>query len=134
MEKKFTRDIQSLEKIFEFIDEFASGNHLDDSITFAITLVAEELFTNVVKYNLQSQNDVGISLIKEDNKITIVITDHSSQRFDIAKTEPVDTTQPLHERKAGGLGIHLVKNFVDEIDYQFINGVSKITLTKYLGR
>jgi anti-sigma regulatory factor (Ser/Thr protein kinase) len=30
------------------------------------------------------------------------------------------------------VGIHLVKKFIDEIDYEYQDGTSKITLIKYL--
>lgn len=134
MEKKFKKEIESLENIFRFVEEFTRHNRLVDSIAFPIAVVVEELFTNAVKYNPQGQSDIGISLEKANNKVIIVIVDKNAQPFDITKTKGIDMEQPLHERKVGGLGIHLIKKFVDEIDYQFKDGVSIITLTKYLGR
>lgn len=134
MEKEFKREMQSLEKIFQFIREFASANYLDESISFPISLVAEELFTNMLKYNPEGKHNVTINLNKDNDKVAIVLIDHSIHAFDITKTEYVDVDQPLHKRKIGGIGIHLVKNMVDEIDYQFIDGMSKITLIKYLER
>ncbi len=35
--------------------------------------------------------------------------------FDPLQVPPPDITLPLHERKAGGLGIHLMRQCVDEI-------------------
>lgn len=133
MEKKFKKETDSLGQIFDFIGEFVEANQLDDSMTFTINLAIEELFTNMVKYNVQSINDISISLIKSDNKLILTLTDYDVEPFDITKTENLDVTQSLEHRRIGGLGIPLVKKMVDEIRYEYRNRQSKITLIKELG-
>lgn len=54
MEKKFKREIKSLDKIAHFISEFITKNRIDESLSFPINLVIEELFTNMVKYSTES--------------------------------------------------------------------------------
>ena len=133
MEKKFKKEIKSLDEIFDFIVEFVKLNRLDDSMTFTINLAIEELFTNMVKYNVESINDISISLNKSDNNLKLVITDFDVEPFDITKSEDINTGQSLEHRKIGGLGIQLVKRMVDKIYYEYRNRRSKITLIKELG-
>lgn len=134
MKKKFKRHIDSLENIFEFLGEFVARNKLDESISFAINLAVEELFTNMVKYRADNPYDILIDLTKDANKVVVTLTDYEVEPYDINIAKEYDPNQPLEERKPGGMGIHLVKKFMDEIDYHYQNGTSKITLIKYLER
>ena len=52
----FRRDIESLEEIFQFLEGFVDEKAVDERAAFCINLVVEELFTNMVKYNLCWQN------------------------------------------------------------------------------
>lgn len=132
MEKKFKKEISSLDEIFDFIGEFITAHEINGSITLKINLAVEELFTNMVKYNVESMNDISISLNKHDNKLILVLTDFDVESFDITQTEDIDTTQSLETRRIGGLGILLLKRMVDGINYEYENRQSKITLIKEL--
>lgn len=132
MEEKFKRDIKSLDKIFDFVREFIAKYNFDDSIAFTLNLVVEELFTNLVKYNAEASHDILISLNRDENKLIITLTDFDVEPFDVTKSEKVDVNQSVKKRKVGGLGLHLVKQMVDKIDYEYKNRESKITLIKNL--
>ena len=132
MEKKFRRDISSLNDIFDFVHDFLILNHIDDAVRFSIDFMVEELFTNMVKYNPGNSNDILINITKIGSRLTLSLTDFDVDPFDLTKTAEVDVTRSLAERKVGGLGIHLVKKMVDDIDYEYVDRMSKITVTKNL--
>jgi anti-sigma regulatory factor (Ser/Thr protein kinase) len=46
MESKFKRKVNSMDRIFEFVGEFAAANEFDNSTAFTINFVVEEIFTN----------------------------------------------------------------------------------------
>ncbi|TDI87345.1 MAG: ATP-binding protein [Caldithrix sp.] len=132
MGKKFKRDLSSLGDIFEFIDEFSVKTGLDESVVFTMNLVVEELFTNMVKYTSGNTNKILLELKKEENNLIIHLTDFDVDPFDITETAEVDTKQSLEERRVGGLGIHLVKEMMDKIEYEYKDRQSKIILIKHL--
>ena len=133
MQKKFRREIQSLEKVFDFIDQYFAENPIQEPVLFSVKFVIEEVFTNMVKYNISDSNsDIAIFLNKTGNQLTIRLTDFGVNQFDITKAKEVDTTLPLEDRKVGGLGIHLIRKMVDSIDYEYSNRQSTITLIKNL--
>ena len=132
MEHKFKRQIESLDEVFSFLHDFFSANGIDESIIFTVDLVVEELFTNLVKYDSKNTNDISICLRKNENKLIISLIDFDAKPFDLTKTEEVDVGKPLENRKIGGLGIHLVKKMVDELNYEYLNRQSRITFTKIL--
>ncbi len=121
-----------MDKIFSFIGKFVAHNKFDDSITFTLNLVVEELFTNMVKYNTDNTNDILITLNKDKDKLIISLTDFEVEPFDVTKSQEVDIQQTIKKRKVGGLGLHLVRQMVDDVNYEYKNRQSKITLIKNL--
>ncbi len=132
MEQRFEREIKSLDKIFGFVDGFATSNAIDESVAYIMNFVIEEIFTNMVKYNPTSRSEILIDLKKDGKTLTISVTDFDSDPFDLTKAGEVDIHQSLRDRKVGGLGIHLVKKMVDTVDYEYQDRQSKVTLTKRL--
>lgn len=132
MAKKFKRDLKSLDEIFKFINEFSAKTGVDESVVFTINLVVEELFTNMVKYTSENSNEILLELKKNEDDLIIHLTDFDVDPFDISKTAEVDTKQSLEERRVGGLGIHLVKQMIDKIEYEYKDRQSKIILIKHL--
>lgn len=132
MEKKFRKDFSSLESIDAFVRSYAAGHSLDDETVFAVNFVIEEIFTNMVKYQSSGANDVSIELSGDSRTLTIRMVDYGVEYFDPTAAPPVDTTKPLSERRPGGLGVHLVNQFVDEFRYQYVGNDSVITLIKKL--
>lgn len=132
IEKKFTRNIDSLQSVFDFTEEFARGKNLDREIEYAMNLVIEELFTNMVKYNKNNPNKILIALDKKKESLIITMTDYDVEPFDITRVKDHDPQQPLQERQIGGLGIPFIKKMVDKITYEYENRCSKITLVKHL--
>ncbi len=134
MEKKFKRDIQVLGDVFNFVEESCSSLKINNDLLFSVNFVIEELFTNMVKYNQStSQSDISVGVEKQMGQLLIRLTDYDVDGFDITQAREVDTSATLEERGIGGLGIHLVKKMVDDIQYNYSNRQSTITLIKNLG-
>lgn len=133
MQKTFTRQVGSLSRIFDFTKSFFREERIDREHHFAVNLVVEELFVNMVRHNPDNHNDILISLGMNGNRLTISLTDFDVEPFDLTqvKTAPVDL--PIEEREPGGLGIHLVRTLMDTIDYEYADRQSRITATKALG-
>jgi len=95
----------------------------------------EEAVVNVMSYGYPD-NKVGLVDIdmESDGKwITITITD-SGIPFDPTKKEEVDITLPADQRPIGGLGIYLVRNIMDTVEYQNINNQNILILRKELNK
>ena len=132
MEKSFARDIGALDDLFSFLAAFIKKHQLDDSVAFALNLVIEELFVNMVKYHSDNPSPVSVSLNKKNGQLILELIDFNVDPFDITKTAEFDPNQPLEQRRAGGMGIHLVKSAMDDItyDYNEQERTSKIKLIK----
>ena len=132
MKRSFRRSIQSLDPVFEFLNEFLREHGINDGDAFTLRFAVEELFTNLVKYNPDSPTEITLSLERNEKTVIVQLVDYQAKAFDPTKTAELDLTKRLEERRPGGLGIHLVKKMIDSIDYQHINNQSIITLTHHV--
>ena len=133
MERSFSRSVNSLAGVVEFIDDF-SESRVPGELVPIVQLVVEEIFTNMVRHNTATDavadDEITVSLDRHEQELKITLTDLHSDRFDIREQKKVDVSAPLKDRKPGGLGIHLVRHMVDEIHYHYKDGVSIVTLIK----
>jgi serine/threonine-protein kinase RsbW len=133
VQAKFKRAFGSLEGIFALIQEFFLKEGLNSRHFHTICLAAEELFTNMVKYNQGHENEILICLWKADDRLCMSLTDFEVDPFDITQAPPASEDMPLQDRQPGGLGIHLVRQMMDDITYEYENRQSRITVAKDLG-
>jgi len=132
MERRFKREIASLDAIFDFVAEFLARNEIPPSNSFYADLVIEELFTNMVKYSKDGTQDIAIRLDREEQRLIISLKDFDVEAFDVTRSREVDVNRPMSERKAGGLGIHFVKQVADSVHYEYKDRNSTITVTRRL--
>jgi anti-sigma regulatory factor (Ser/Thr protein kinase) len=56
----------------------------------------------------------------------------SGTPFDPTTQGEADTTLSAEERSIGGLGIHMIRHYMDEVSYQYIDGHNVLTMKKNL--
>ena len=115
-------------------EEFLREHEVPDDDIFAILLGIEEIYTNFVKYNPAGSDKIAVEIELRADRVVVVLTDFDSHHFDPREAPPAKLEMPLHERKPGGLGIFIVKQMMNEVEYSYAGRVSKITLTRFLGR
>src|SRR2546428_7709615 len=128
--RTFPRSFGALEAIYAFIREFVAGCGIDPELAYDLDVIAEELFTNMVKYGRGARREIEIALDWAAPTLAIRLRDFDVERFDPTATPPVDTSRPITERRAGGLGIHLVRQIADRIHYDYQGRESTVTVTK----
>ncbi len=98
-----------------------------------IDLILEELFTNVVKYGFKDnkEHDIDLSLSCDDTSLSIRMED-DGEPFDLMAQQAPDTRCAIEKRGVGGLGIHLVKHFIDECRYSRKKGKNIVELKKII--
>ena len=130
MSAMFRRDVDALGEVFALVEAFFSREALAASLRFPVDLAVEEIFTNFVKYNAGAPSDIGVSLRRERDEIVVSVTDFEAAPFDPTSIPSPDVSAPLAERSPGGLGIHLVKNVMDRVEYEHGERRSTVTLYK----
>ena len=124
-------DIETIPQLNEFIDTVAEEIGLDMSLTMSLNLAIEEAVVNVMEYAYPEgeQGNVDIEVSADERWLTFIISDNGIP-FDPTTQEDADTTLSAEERPIGGLGIFLVRQLMDSINYQRENGKNILTLSK----
>lgn len=127
MQQKFARRIDQLDDIVAMTERVFIDHWLSNDMRPVVDLAIEELFTNMVKYNTETNAEIEIEMTPYQAGIEVSLTDYDVERFDPSAAATVDINAPLEERTPGGLGIYLVMKMVDSIQYQYEDRCSKIT-------
>lgn len=124
---------ENLSKILSVIEEELDNYSVNIKSKFQLELVIEEIFTNICKFSYETEGDVEInySLSQDSLEMKITFIDDGIE-FNPLKKEDPDLTTSVDEREIGGLGLTLVKNNVDSIDYSYENNRNILTITKLL--
>ena len=135
MEKKLIlqNEVAEISKLAIFIDELGEEFGLSPELVFNLNLVLEEAVSNVILYAYPQEEHQTISLIakKKGNQLIFVLTD-SGKEFDPTQAPDADITLSAEERPIGGLGIFLIRQIMNTVEYQRIDGKNVLTLGKEL--
>ena len=133
MQRDFPRNYDSLTAIYEFAEEILAQNEIAEAVRFPVHLAMEELFTNMVKYNPDCDGDIAVDVDVDGRKVTVVLTEFDVDEFDVTRPRDVDTDAPLQDRTPGGLGLYLLQNIVDKLEYEYHDRRSRVIFTKESG-
>jgi len=133
VQKKFARNIDALVDIYQFAEDVFATGDVQDEVRFPVHLALEELYVNMVEYYPDNDNDILLEVAATDGKVTVTMTDFDVDPFDVTLPRNIDTDLPLGERVPGGLGLHLVQQMVDNLEYQYRDRQSTIRFTKESG-
>lgn len=132
MQAVFKRSLASLDDVFSFTEQFFAGQEVGEKHLYAVNLVLEELFTNMVKFNESGPETVSVEMLRVDDAVQVRLSDREPEPFDVTAPQSLDTDAPVEKREEGGMGLFLVQKFVDSLDYAYRDGTSTITFSKRL--
>jgi sigma-B regulation protein RsbU (phosphoserine phosphatase) len=107
----------------------------DDLTTMQMNLAIEEAVVNVMNYAYPegTTGSVNIEVQANDARLKFVISD-SGKHFDPTSVAEADTSLSAEDRSIGGLGIYLVRQLMDSVNYERIGGFNVLTLRKKLNK
>lgn len=120
------------------VQEFIESHIADcpSSAQSQIGIAVDEIFSNIANYAYSGSDGVGADgvatvRIAAGDDITIEFEDGGVPYDPLAKEDP-DTTLTASERDIGGLGIHIVKNIMDSVEYRRDGNKNVLTIKKTL--
>ena len=130
-----TNDILQVPQLAEFIDHVCEAMGFDELTTMQMNLAIEEAVVNVMNYAYPegTTGSVNIEVQANDARLKFVISD-SGKHFDPTSVAEADTTLSAEDRSIGGLGIYLVRQLMDSVNYERIGGFNVLTLRKKLNK
>ena len=124
-------DIKETPQLGEFVNTICKENNIDSTTSMQINLALEEAVVNVMEYAYPEgmQGSVTIDATVGSGQLNFKLYDNGTP-FDPTTQPEVDTTLTAEQRVEGGLGIHLMRRFMDSIDYEHADGHNILTLKK----
>ena len=121
----------ALQQIDEAVEDFGVEQDWPPALLFQVRLVLEELAVNVISYGFESGGNMfEVVLRSTPDRLVIKCTDDSWPFNPLTDSSVPDVEAALEDRNVGGLGIHLVRTMMDELEYQRKDGKNCLTLVK----
>ena len=129
-------DDKNLDMVLDFIHSQTEKFEGNPKMLMQMDLAVEEIFVNIAHYAYQPGTG-EIKIICEAGSETgnpVVKIEFSDQgvAFDPLAKEDPDVTLGVEERGIGGLGIFLVKKYMDFVSYERKGNLNVFTMTKKL--
>jgi anti-sigma regulatory factor (Ser/Thr protein kinase) len=120
-----------LNRLAGLVDDFARHHGLAQSVSNAVALALHEHVTNILSYGFDNaaRHSIAIRLRLDQDAVRVEIED-DGRPFDPLARPPVDTALPLDRKPLGGLGIHMMRNLVDDLTYRRDHGRNVLAMRK----
>ena len=122
--------IAEVARLVDAVESFGTHAGLSPDLTYRLTLSLDEIVSNVIRHGYSDTSDhvVEVRLSIHDGVVTSVIED-DGHPYDPRESPEPDLSMPVEQRGPGGLGIFLVRQMMDSIDYARRDGKNVLTVT-----
>ena len=124
-------DMDDIEQIDPFIAEASRQAGHTTKEAKQMRLALEEAVANVINYSQATFVNLDASIV--DGRLKVTITDDGIP-FDATAESPTDLSLSPDQRPPGGLGIMLLHQMTDVLDYQRTGNRNVLTLIKNVNK
>ena len=126
-------NVSDVPRLCSFLDSVYAKMNIEPSLAKKLRLAVEEAVVNVMEYAYSASRvgSIEVRVMTDGHLLKVMIIDMGAP-FDPTTIAKVDTSLSAKERKIGGLGIFLVREIMDSINYERVDDRNVLTLTKKL--
>ena len=123
--------VSEITKLNAFVKSATATLNMESGLANKIKLAVEEAVTNIIDYAYQNgtEGNISVTIEADESRIRFILTD-SGAEFDPTGVSKADTTLTVEERPIGGLGVFLVRNLMDSINYERVDGKNVLRMEK----
>jgi anti-sigma regulatory factor (Ser/Thr protein kinase) len=116
---KLPAHLEYLHKFIDFVARCSREQGFDKNRVHEIELATEEALVNIFDYAYKENNgEVEIFCKLDDNKRFIIEIVDTGTPFNVLSVASPDITADISDRQLGGLGVFLMKEFMDAVQYR----------------
>ena len=124
-------NLSELAVLNQHIVDFGRHIGLPELSISEINICLDELFTNTVSYGFKDDREHNIQFtIKMDDHIFTASIEDDGVPFNPLKKKAPKLPADVESANIGGLGIHITRELVDEINYERKRGKNRLTIKK----
>ena len=126
-------ELESLSVFRGFISDCCTSSNVPSEAVFDLKLAVDEACTNIIEHGYKGMDpgSIILSFRIEPDRILVSITDFGHV-FEPADAPKPDVEAALENRPLGGMGLFLIYQTMDNIDYQASEDGNTLTFTKYI--
>ena len=126
-------DVHEVTRFSNFMKSVTEKLGIEKSLARQLRLAVEEAVVNVIDYAypIGSEGDIEVKMMSDGHTLRFQVID-SGVAFDPTEKEITDTTLSAEDRRIGGLGILLVRELMDSVNYERTDGKNVLTLIKHI--
>jgi serine/threonine-protein kinase RsbW len=130
-EYRLRNRLEDTGRVEQWVREFAEVAYLSPAARNAFDVSLVEWLTNVISYGYEDAGEhwISVRFLAGKGKARVEVED-DGREFNPLGRRSVDTTVPLEERTPGGLGIHLIRQYMEALDYRRANGKNLLVMTR----
>jgi anti-sigma regulatory factor (Ser/Thr protein kinase) len=126
-------ELDSLSVLRQFVSDCCTGLQVPHETEFALALAVDEACTNIIKHGYKDMvpGTIDLTFRIELDRILISLTDHG-QPFEPHNAPQPDLEVALIDRPLGGLGLFLIYQVMDQVEYHSDSSGNTLTLMKLI--
>jgi anti-sigma regulatory factor (Ser/Thr protein kinase) len=122
-------DVAEVGRVLDAMEVFGEENGLPPKKIFQFNLALDELITNIVSYGFDegAESRIELSVALRDGIISAELTDNG-KAFNPVEAALPELGEGIEDREIGGLGLRLIRTYMDRLDYQRDGGLNRLRL------
>lgn len=126
-------DRSEIARVSAAFAEFAEAHALPPAVRRSLHVALDELLSNILVHGFAGRDggQITVEAVLRTDRVCVTLTDDGGPFDPLAMAAP-DTTLTTQARRIGGLGIHLVRQMMDEVSYQRRADRNVVVLAKRL--
>lgn len=128
-------DTRELQRLVDFVEALCCELELDHTDSMSLQLALEEAVVNIMQYAFApgTTGEITISVEHDAGRLLFSLED-SGLPFDPTEVADADVSLPADQREVGGLGIYIVRQIMDKVEYSRCGERNILRLTKTINR
>jgi len=123
---------ENLDTVLDFVNTELKAIDCHAKTQNQIAIAVEEVFVNIAHYAYNPEvGPARVCVSLSGGELRLVFEDSGKPYNPLEKADP-DITASAEDRPIGGLGVFMVKKIMDTVDYQYDNGLNRLTMTKVI--
>jgi len=116
---RLSNRLEEIERLAAAVEAFGAAHQLPDAVIFAFNLSLDEVVTNVISYAFTDvqEHPIDVRLQLVGDVLHAEVSDFG-RPFNPIDVPTPDLDAPIEDRRIGGLGIHIVREMMDRLEYK----------------
>jgi serine/threonine-protein kinase RsbW len=128
-----TASADGVRQTLDEFEQFGRAQGLSDDLRRRFLVALDEILSNVARHGRPTDGLVQVDFKLAGDRLTVTVEENAPP-FNPLDAPLADTLSPLDQRKAGGVGIELVRKLLESVRYEHTGGRNRLTMTDRFSR